>query len=309
MDNPPRQEQGYDCEVSHGFMSWIDICAQQYLSAKILVEMGKVLGRTPETVQYEKEAETLKAIINGKMWDNDTAFYYDTYKDGRISGIKTVGSYWTLLAELVPQERISGFVAHLNNEKQFKRPNRIPSLSADDDNYDRRGGYWRGGVWAPTNYMTLCGLHKYAYDGLAFEIARDYLNNVVSVYEKTETLYENYSPETADIGYCKNNPAKRDFVGWTGLAPISILFEYVFGIHGDALKREILWNINLLENHGVRQYPLGDITVDLICEARRDVNEFPVIYIKADKPISVKVRCRGKELIFKNITEFTGKLQ
>lgn len=309
MDNTPRQETGYDCRVSHGFMSWIDICAQQCLSANILVRMGKALGRDSETVQYAKEAEMLERIINDKMWDGDTAFYYDTYRDGRISGVKTIGSYWTLLAEIVPQERVKDFVAHLNNKKEFNRPNRIPSLSADDKHYDPRGGYWRGGVWAPTNYMTLCGLHKYGFDELAHEIAQNYLQNIVAVYEKTGTLYENYSPEMTDIGYCDGDRAKKDFVGWTGLAPISILFEYVFGIHGDSLKREITWDIRLTENHGIRQYPLGDATVELLCEARHSANESPIIHVKSDKPISVKVYCNGKESIIKNITVFTGKLQ
>lgn len=34
--------------VSHGFMSWIDTCAQQYLSAEILIKISKLLGRENE---------------------------------------------------------------------------------------------------------------------------------------------------------------------------------------------------------------------------------------------------------------------
>ena len=33
---------------------------------------------------------------------------------------------WALLAEIVPPERLERFVAHLDNEKEFKRPNRVP---------------------------------------------------------------------------------------------------------------------------------------------------------------------------------------
>lgn len=300
MDNCPRQEKGYDDHASHGFMSWIDTCAQMYLSASILIEMGKILGRANETNIYKAEAEMLKKVINNKMWDEKTSFYYDVFRDGKVSGIKSVGSYWTLLAGLVPKERAEKFIGHLNNEKEFKRPDRIPTLSADNPNYNPDGGYWRGGVWAPTNYMTLCGLNNYGYDNLAYEIARDYLNTVIAVYERTGTVYENYAPEKIDIGVC-GWPAKADFVGWTGLAPISILFEYVFGIHPDAKNKKIVWNLNLTDKHGIKQYPLGEATVDFICEKRNTQDEIPVIHLKSDKPVTVEIRYGNKSVIYKNI--------
>ncbi|WP_414632104.1 hypothetical protein, partial [Acetomicrobium sp. UBA5826] len=31
----------------------------------------------------------------------------------------------------------------------------VPSLSADDLQYNPNGDYWRGSVWPPTNYMIL----------------------------------------------------------------------------------------------------------------------------------------------------------
>ncbi len=299
MDNSPRQEPGYDVRASHGFMSWIDACTHQYLSGVILQEMGRVLGREEETVVYKEETEMLARVINEKMWDEETAYYYDTHRDGTFNYVKTVMSYWTLIAGLVPPERADRFVAHLDNEKEFKRPNRIPSLSADHPLYKDDGCYDLGGVWAPTNYMTLCGLHKYGYNALAHDIALTYVNNVVEVYTKDDTIYENYAPEMIS----KGNPCKADFVGWTGLAPISIMFEYVFGIHPDAMANKIEWQVNLTEEHGIRQYPLGDATVDLICHARENAEDAPVITLRSDKPVTLEVVWDGKKTVYENVTE------
>lgn len=299
MDNSPRQAEGYDPYASHGFMSWIDACAQQYLSASILTAMGAVLGREAETVSYQQEAEMLRNVINNKMWDEKTGFYYDTYRDGRISGVKTLASYWTMVAGLVPPERAERFVAHLDKEAEFKRPNRIPTLSADHPKYaPETGDYWRGGVWAPTNYMVLCGLHQYGYDDLAFEIARDYLNAVLKVFQKHHTVFENYAPESAAPG-C---PAKPDFVGWTGLAPISILFEYVFGIHPDAQNRKIIWNIHLREKHGVHQYPLGDATLDITASVP-DGAAFPIIHPHSDCPVTLEVYFQNQTRLFAHVVD------
>lgn len=289
MDNQPRQAPGYDPGMHHGFMSWIDTCAQQYLSAKLLCQMADVLSRADEVEWLREEAALLGSTINQKMWSEKDAFYYDTRRDGSVSGVKTVGAYWTLLADLVPPERMERFVAHLDNEKEFKRPNRIPTLSADHPDYDPNGGYWRGGVWAPTNYMVLRGLHDHGYDALAHDIASDYLRNVVEAFVKTGTVFENYCPEKPERGI----PSQPDFVGWTGLAPISILFEYVFGIHPDAQNAKITWHVACTERHGVEKYPLGDATVDLICESRASADEKPVITVKSDRPVTVEVIWNG----------------
>lgn len=287
MDNIPRAENRFNAFNHHGFMSWIDACAQQYLSATVLIEMSKVLGREDEVDWLKDEQKLLYKTVNETMWNETDAFYYDKFRDGTLTSTKTVGSYWALLAELVPEDRRDRFVAHLDCEAEFKRPNRVPALSADHPAYNAEtGGYWCGGVWAPACYMILKGLEKYGYDKLAYEIACDYLKNVVEVYNNDGTLYENYCPEGA-----KKGNAKPDFVGWTGLAPISVMFEYVFGIRSDAQNKKITWHINRTERHGIRGLRLGDAVVDLICEARENGSDIPVVSAKSTLPVTIEVIC------------------
>ncbi len=293
MDNQPRTGPGYNPAVSHGHMSWIDACAQQYLSAVILVRMAGMLGRSAETEWLEEEAAFLKDVINGTMWSGEDAFYYDRRRNGSLSGVMTAGAYWTLLAGIVPEERVSGFISHLDNEKEFKRPNRVPSLSASDPAYREDGGYWLGGVWAPTNYMILKGLGSLGTDvaeKLAYEIASDYFGAVVRVFEKTGTLYENYAPEYDGTGV----PAKDEFVGWTGLATVSVLFEYVFGIRPEALENRISWHVNLTGRHGVRRYPFRGGLVTLIAGERSTENVVPEFELDSDVPVEIIIYVAGK---------------
>ena len=138
---------------------------------------------------------------------------------------------------------------------------------------------------APTNYMVFKGLEKNGYEELLYDIAKNCLENVVKVFKQDETLYENYAPQ----GNSKGNPAKKDFVGWSGLFPISILFEYVFEIRPYAREKKIVWNIRLLEKHGVNRYPLNDFSVDLVCEERATEEE-PVVTAICDEPIEIEIR-------------------
>jgi glycogen debranching enzyme len=156
--------------------------------------------------------------------------------------------------------------------------------------YDENGDYWRGGVWAPTNYMVLKGLEKNGYSDLAHEIGRNCLENVVAVFRKDGTIYENYAPEKQS----KGNPAKSDFVGWSGLFPINILFENVFGICPNTQEEKIVWTVRLLEKHGVRNYPFGNLSVDLICEGRDGEDDEPIITAICEKPIQIEIRYGNK---------------
>ena len=84
--------------------------------------------------------------------------------------------------------------------------------------------------------------------------------------------------------------ARADFVGWTGIVPISVLFEYVFGIKPDADSNTIRWNIDLTDRFGVEKYPFGaDATLSLLCAERGDISEEPQVEIRSDRPVTVEI--------------------
>ncbi len=289
MDNLPRHNENEMPDFSHGHMDWVDATIQQILSAKCLIKMGELLKREDETKELKEEAQRLTELVNELMWDEETAFYYDRFKSGKLSLVKMIGAYWALLADIVPADRLDRFVSHLDNEKEFKRPHRVPALSFDHPDYDSNGDYWNGGVWAPTNYMVLKGLENNGYNKLAYEIALNHVQNAVEVYEKTGTLWENYAPEGANQG----KPSRSDFVGWAGLIPISVLFEYVFGIRPDSQNNKIVWYVNCPEKHGILKYRFNGNSYDLICEGYKN-GEKPVITVKGDAPLTIELHYDGK---------------
>lgn len=214
MDNQPRLPEGCNVNFSNGHMIWLDTCIQQVLSAKIILAMAQELGRHEDALsELSDEVEYLSKFINEELWCGEDSYYYDMYRDGSLNHVKSIGAYWILLAGILPENRLKPFIEHLKNPAEFNRPNRVPTLSADSPLYDKTGGYWRGSVWAPTNYMVLKGLEKYGYNDLAYDIAETSLNNVVKTYNKTSTLWENYSPEEASRG----SSSGGSFVGWSGL--------------------------------------------------------------------------------------------
>jgi len=292
MDNLPRLEPGYHVAFSHGRMRWVDATLQAFLAGNVLWKLAGVLGQRECIKDLHEETLRLGQLVNRIMWDEQSAFYYDVFSDDRRSSVAHIGAYWALLAGVVLPENLDRFTAHLDNPAEFNRPHRIPALSHMHPNYDPEGGYWQGGVWAPTNYMALKGLRETGYGALAHLIACNHLGQVVKVFEETGTVWENYAPESTRPG----SPAKPDFVGWTGLPAIAVMFEDVFGLQPDALHQTLVWDVRLQDEHGVEQYPFGkDGLVDLKCHARSSTLEKPVIEVRSNRPFRLHIRWAGGE--------------
>ncbi len=113
----------------------------------------------------------------------------------------------------------------------------------------------------PTDKMVIAGLENYGYTDLAKEIALNHLRNVGTVFQETGTIWENYAPQSVARG----EPARRDFVGWSGLGPIAFFIEYAVGIRANALANQLTWDIHSPKRVGVEKLWFGGKTVSLIC--------------------------------------------
>ncbi len=286
MDNQPRTPAGAHKLFDHAHRTWVDTNMQQVLANRIVLDMAEVLDRKNDVADFAEENSALVPWINQYLWDERTGFYHDLERDqSRITSVKTIGAYWALLADAVAPERLDRFVSHLANEAEFKRAHRIPSLSSDTEGYDPDGGLWRGGVWAPINYMVLKGLSRHGYDELAAEIAQNHFFNVMECFRQTGSVWEHFAPDARAKGR-----GRKDFVGWTAITPIAVFFEYVIGLRADPGRRKLVWNINSTEEMGVKRYPFGARgRIDLKVEARSAANEAPVIEVKSDVPFELEL--------------------
>lgn len=290
MDNMPRVQKKYNMIYSNGHMVWLDTCLQQLMIDRILLQFGFVLERWQEIEDVEDEIGVLSKYIKEYLWDDKTGFLYDRYADGSLSTLKGIGAFWALHADVLEKEQLDKLVAHLSDPKTFNRKFPVPSLSADNPQYQDDGRYWQGGIWAPTNYMIIKGLQKNGYKEQAFDIANRHHDQIFQVFQKTGTFWEYYAPESANPGLL----ARPDFVGWTGLPPIAVLIEGIFGINVDYPKKTVTWDVNLLEEHGIDRYPIGpDGMLSFKCLARKSAGEKPSIEINSNTDLTLKLSWKG----------------
>ncbi len=305
MDNSPRGAfQAHDLAGSD--ICYVDLLCQQALSAGYLSRIAAAIGEHQDAARFDHRVAELRQLLNAHHWSDNSGFFHDSFVRGgyyidknlhhcRIAN-QTIAGFWPLLAGLASPRQAESLVRHLSDPAKFNTPYPVPSVSADDPNYDPQGLYWLGGVWPPTNYMVIEGLKRYQYRALAREIAIRHIEQIHQVWaqDPQHTIWEAYSPQFARPSTNEDCvPVRPNFVGWGALGPIAMWIETVFGVEVDAPHNTIAWHpdadggVQSLE--GLR---LGETGVDLAFDGQR------TLQVTSSAAFSLQLHHNGKSMEF-----------
>ncbi len=286
MSNQPRVPGG---ALHHAHYVWADASIQACLSCLLLSQMATMLDETELAAELAAERENLLREVNRQLWNPAAECFQDLAPDGRFSPARSLGAYWALLDKgLVSPKQVESLLSHLRDEAVFQRAHQLPCLAADSPGYEgATGDNYAGGVFSSLTFMVLKGLRHHGQHGLAQAIALNHLQNVCDVFLRTDTFWEYYAPDSVEPGA----GARPNFVGWTGLAPITLLLEDVLGITIDWPLRRVVWDLRLeLPVYGVRNYPLGPSgTMDLLVAER-------LATVQTDTPFTLTLQEPGSSL-------------
>jgi glycogen debranching enzyme len=279
MDNTPRGRKFAPTEVNrpdNKHILWIDAIAQQALSALYIARLAKILGEEDLVTTWMAKYEKIKTTINTYYWDEEDGFYYDIVADtGEFVKVMTPASYWVMLAEVAPQDRANRMVKYLLDSNKLGGMVPCVTLSRDDIDFNAEHGlYWRGAMWVPTAYMTIKALEKYQMLEVATQLSKTILEHMSQTFLNYEphTIWECYAPnsfEPARSCVPSRRVVRKDFCGWSALAPISMFIENIIGISTvDAYNKVVYWNVpkDVKGTIGVKNYTFGDIQADFIFE-------------------------------------------
>lgn len=287
MDNSPRTPRTNDEGADTSF---IDLASQQALSALCISKISEAIGNTTASLKFKDLYQKRKEYINKELWNERHSIYLDAHISfhGCVKNFvnsKTAASFWPMIAEIPSSDQLHSLVNYLKTPDHFNRPNSVPTLSFDDCNYKDDGGYWLGGVWAPTNFMIVKGLVAQGQHELARKISLNYLEMLYRVWKnfKPHTLWECYSPESdMPSNAVAGDRCRPDFVGWTGLGPISMFIENILGLEIDFPNKIITWRTDAICEHGIKGLRFGPHKISLIAKRRASSNTMPELRIESD---------------------------
>lgn len=185
--------------------------------ADALADMAAELGLAGEAESWRAEARSRTERINATFWDPSTGFYYHVDKadhDFTLNApddlkVKEIIGFLALWAGVATPEQAARLREHVNNPATFRREFGVPSLAADDPDYNPMG-YWNGPVWVPWQYLLFRGLVRYHFHREAKELADRVAATVAWQLRANHSFWEFYSADDRQAGW------NRQYI-WTAL--------------------------------------------------------------------------------------------
>lgn len=236
--------------------------AAMAMNALYLSALGDILNDKEASFQFKRSYFSLKTRINSLMWNAEDGFYYDLDGDEKQVKTKTIGGYWPLLAEIPNEDRSERLIAHLKDPQCFGTEHPFPTLSADNPDYDKKGGGAKGSVIPPFTYMVIKGLEKYNQYELARDCAIRHLYFVLdSMYQNGDqkpTVWEAYQPQSEGKAVWAERPdwPRAQFLAYTGLSTVALMIENIVGLYISLPRKTVDWIIPNLEIMGIENMSL-----------------------------------------------------
>ena len=305
MDNTPRDEGRPRTHWASDHQGWVDASAQMVMQCDNLATICEELGLEEKAAGYRARAREIAGRMNEWMWDEEEGLFFDLRVDGSRMKWKSIAAFWPMLAGVTTPRQDSALVEHLANPDEFWRDMVFPTLAACHDNYQANGGYWLGAVWAPTNYAVIKGLERVGRDEFARQASERYIEGLYQVFLQTGTLWENYAADKIDGRFTqgvndRTPPAdcRGDFVGWTGLGPISLLIENVLGFRVNGPDRVLTYDLRRTDLHGIENLRVADATTSVTTANRSGNPRRARVTVSSDKPYTLVIVFNGKSHSF-----------
>lgn len=252
MDNTPRANARY----------LIDFNAQQAMNALYMSELGDILNDKEIGFRYKRHYFSLKTRINSLMWNDEDGVYYDLDADETQVKVKTIASFWPLLAELPNEAKAEKLIGHLRNPETFGTENPFPSLAADEEAFSEKGEGGLGSVYPPLTFMVIKGLEKYAAYDLARECSIRHLYYMLDTLhpegKEKGNVWEAYAPRRDGPSLWPENDGfpRPMFLAYTALSTIALMIENVVGLYISLPRKTVDWIVPTLEIMGIENLSL-----------------------------------------------------
>lgn len=215
LDNSPMFDGMVFDERTHLMkLADVGLMGLYIMDCRCMIKMSRILGREDMIPELEARKQKVEQALT-TLWDEEFGMFLN--KDlarGVLSRRISPTNFYALQADCVTDIQKKRMMAeHFYNPEEFWGDYIIPTIARNDPGYPDQN-YWRGRIWAPTNYLAYAAM-KYA--GLKKEcddLAKKSEDLILKEWRLHGHVHENYSGDDG-MGCGKWNSDK--FYHWGGL--------------------------------------------------------------------------------------------
>jgi hypothetical protein len=226
LDNSPMYDDvPFNTETHLMELADVGLTGLYIMDCENLAELADIIKR-PEAAELRERAELSKNGLE-EMWDEGFGMYLNKRTDtGEFYRRISPTHFYALYSDRVTPERVSRMVnEHFYNPQEFYGEFIMPSIARNDPAYPEQN-YWRGCIWAPTNYLAYLAIRRHRHVDIAGRACRDFAEKsndlILKEWRLHGHVHENYN---ADNGLGCVLVHSDKFYHWGGLLALIALTE------------------------------------------------------------------------------------
>jgi glycogen debranching enzyme len=216
LDNSPMWDAArYDPVTGCIQLSYLGLNAEMAGDCEMLARIAGVLGRGAERAELLERRERLSRLINERLWDEQRGTYLNRHWTGELDPVFAPMHLFPLTAGIASPQRAARLIdEHLCNEKELWGAWVIPTVSRAEPSFKDQD-YWRGRIWAPTNFLVGEGIFRYGRFDVWHEVVARGLGLLLKAWREKGVVGENYDAVTGEAG--KPGTHSDPFYHWGAL--------------------------------------------------------------------------------------------
>ena len=215
LDNSPMyDDMGYDEKTHMMLLADVGLMGLYIMDCRCLAEIARILGHEEVIPELEERKAKVEQAL-ATLWDEEFGLFLNKdLSNGSLSRRISPTNFYALQADCVSEEQKKRMMAeHFYNSEEFWGDYIIPTIARNDPAFPDQS-YWRGRIWAPTNYLTYIAMKHAGLKKECNDLANKSEELILKEWRLHGHVHENYSGYDG-MGCGVGNSDK--FYHWGGL--------------------------------------------------------------------------------------------
>jgi hypothetical protein len=222
LDNSPMYDDiPFNKETHMLELADVGLTGLYIMDCEALADLSDLTGRN-EAVELRTRAEKSKLGLE-EMWDEEFGLYCNKRNDtGAFSHRISATNFYALFSDKVCSKRVERMIKeHFYNVNELYGEYIIPMIARNDPAYKEQN-YWRGRIWAPTNFLAYLALRRAGLKEPCKDLAEKSLKLIMKEWTEKGHVHENFNGNTGEGCDVRNSDK---FYHWGGLLSYIALME------------------------------------------------------------------------------------